>query len=314
MSVTTSADGPSRRARILAAIGISALIMALVHRAYGLLPPGSGLAPDFDQIWLGSRALLQGRNPYVEVPRSGFVAPLYYPLPAMLVGAPFALLPLSSARVAFVGAGAFLLAYALTARAWHPLLWLAGGPYLAAAIAGQWSPFVTAAVILPAVGLTWAAKPTVALPLFVGWPGWRPVAWAAGLAVLSLLIRPGWVHDWLAAIRDAPVAAPIQRPLGVLLLLALARWRRPEARMLAGMALIPHSELMYDLVPLVLVCRTRRETLLLAALGLLALVIAPHASPDTIVADTRREWPFIFGLQYLPALVMVLLRPNESRE
>jgi hypothetical protein len=310
--MTTSASGPSLRLRVLAAIGISALVMALVYRAYGMLPPGGGLAPDFDQIWLGARALLQGKNPYVEVPRSGFVAPLYYPLPAMIVGAPFALLPLQAARVAFVGVGAFVLAYALTARAWHPLLWFASGPYLAAAIAGQWSPYLTAAVVLPAVGLTWAAKPTIAIPLVLGWPRWRPLAWAAGLTALSIVLRPGWIHDWLAAIHDAPVTAPIHRPFGALLLLALLRWRRPEARMLAAMTLIPHSELMYDLVPLILVCRTRRETLLLAALGLLALLVAPHASPATIAADTSRGWPVLFGLCYVPALAMVLLRRNEG--
>jgi len=33
---------------------------------------------DFDQVWLGSRALLAGRDPYLEVPKH-FPWPLYYP-------------------------------------------------------------------------------------------------------------------------------------------------------------------------------------------------------------------------------------------
>ena len=78
-----------------------------------------GFVSDFDQIWLAGRALLAGENPYRAVAtgfagHAGLPFPLFYPLPAVVAGVPFALMPLVAARAAFaavsLGAFAYLLA------------------------------------------------------------------------------------------------------------------------------------------------------------------------------------------------------------
>src|SRR4051812_10338912 len=69
---------------------------AICWLAYRLPPPSTS---DFDQIWVAGRALVRHQDPYAVVPTQGTRYPLLYPLPAALIGVPFALLPLPAARV-----------------------------------------------------------------------------------------------------------------------------------------------------------------------------------------------------------------------
>jgi hypothetical protein len=106
--------------------------------------------------------------------------------------------------------------------------------------------------------------------------------------------------------------SPLRTPLGFLLLLALARWRRPEARLLVVLGVIPQSPFVYEALPLFLVPRTRFQTYALVigsdlALGVYAL---------TRGMETDRFY-FLNGIavvvgMYLPALWMVWRRPNEG--
>jgi hypothetical protein len=45
---------------------------------------------DLDQLLVGARALVAGRDPYHEVVAAGLPYPLYYPLPAVLLVLPLA--------------------------------------------------------------------------------------------------------------------------------------------------------------------------------------------------------------------------------
>ena len=54
---------------------------------------------------------------------------------------------------------------------------------------------------------------------------------------------------------------------GPLILLALLRWRRPEARLLVALGCIPHTTMLYEALPLFLVARRWQEGVLLAALS-----------------------------------------------
>ena len=114
------------------------------------------------------------------------------------------------------------------------------------------------------------------------------------------------------------------RPGGVLLLLALLRWRRPEARLLAALACVPHLAVLYDTVPLFLACRARWEAWLLVALSYVTLVVTINmVTPGMgLVAALARTWPALLLLMYLPVLVLVLRgdrpsaslpRPSEAR-
>src|SRR6476469_3636927 len=110
-----------------AVIGLAAALVAgayvlwfdaLTHQ-YG--PGGS----DFDQLWFAARVLVHGRDPYQAIgPGRAFEWgwPLLYPLPTVIAVLPFAALPLLAARIAFVGISAGLLAFALSARGFAPLI------------------------------------------------------------------------------------------------------------------------------------------------------------------------------------------------
>src|SRR6185295_19290052 len=123
---------PSRAARILVACAMA---------GYGIwwlyLNRGLGHS-DLDQVWYAATALRHGLNPYDVIGPTGtwfkWNWPLYYPMPAVLLGVPLSFLPLAVARYLFVGASSGLLAYGVTRRAWFPLMIFASGAYVNAAL------------------------------------------------------------------------------------------------------------------------------------------------------------------------------------
>jgi hypothetical protein len=267
---------------------------------------------DFDAIWTAARALRAGDDPYGAIQSPPWPWNLQYPLPAVLVALPFSLLPLWLARAAFMGLSTALLACGLTRRAWWPLISLAGGQFFFALQSVQWSPLFAAAVLLPVLRVLWTAKPTTGAALFAGYPN-RWTVWG-GLALfgMAFLVWPHWLAGWLHAAAAAPHRPAILRLGGVVLLLALLRWRLPEGRQLAMLSLVPLSPHLYEALPLMLVARTRRELLVLAlcgAVGLAAGAVTPHAvGPD----HGPIPWAVVFLTGYLPAVAVVLQHRNVT--
>jgi hypothetical protein len=96
-------------------------------------------------------------------------------------------------------------------------------------------------------------------------------------------------------------------------LLALARWRRPEARLLATLSLVPHTMTWYDALPLMLIPATFRQLLVLGILSHLATFIAaPLGFRYDGAALLSASAPIALWGLYVPALVLVLRRPNEG--
>jgi hypothetical protein len=300
--------------RAIVALAIGCFAAAVVHAGHQPPVPNS----DWDETWAAGRALLDGMDPYAALAtahRSGqFSYPLVYPGPAVLIAAPFALLPLQSALWLWAGIGTGGLTWALLGRGWWGLLGLGSAFYLHALISLQWSPLLTAAIGLPALGFVWAAKPTIGTALFAGWPSRAAVIGAFGLTALSFVVIPGWVQPFLATSLAMPHAAPpVIRPGGFLLLLSFVRWRRPEARMLGVLALVPQTTLLYEMVPLLLIPRTSREMLLLVALSIVTGVFALQTDPSHhLTAAITSLWPVFLLLVYLPCVGLVLMRPNVS--
>jgi hypothetical protein len=269
--------------------------------------------------------LAEGRSPYqavLEAHRGSVLGyplyyPLYYPLPAVLLLLPLAPLPFEVARAAWAGVGvAAFTAAALRYRRGLPQA-LLSAPLLNAVAQGQWSPLLVAATVLPWLGFVWAAKPTIGGALFAGYPS-RAATWgAAAMVLLSLLAWPTWPVEWFYAVREADLRPLIARPGGALLLLALLRWREPEARLLIALACVPQTAGLYESLPLFLIPRDKWGGYMLAALSyvpafqLWVLDPRPPSAPlESVVAAT---WPVLFLSLYLPALAMVL-RKRSSKE
>jgi len=295
--------------RVLAVAGIALAGAAVSYIAYRLPPPNSS---DFDQLWIAARALARHQDPYAAVAASGEAFPLFYPLPAVLLALPVAWLPLDLARAVWAGFGAAMLALAALRYGRGLGAGLLGAGFLNALVLNQWSPLLTAGAVLPWLAVTWIAKPSIGLALFLAYPSRRAAWLGAGLLAVSLAALPGWPAHWLSALRGAFQTSPILQPGGFLLLLALLRWRRAEGRLLAALACVPQTIGLYETVPLFLITRTRWEGYGLAGLSLLAAFIQAWALPrlgQPLPVLLLARWPILLLLVYLPALLLVLRLP-----
>jgi hypothetical protein len=100
-------------------------------------------------------------------------------------------------------------------------------------------------------------------------------------------------------------------PIGPVILLALLRWRRPEARLLVALAFVPQLLFWADQLPLFLIPRTRGETkalFLCTAAGFLIWYVQFWDNPAYVLAAA----PYVLASAYIPCVIMVLRRPNEG--
>ena len=309
---------PARSTRLAIALG-AALAAGFYVWAYARANPD--FVSDFDQVWAAARGLWNHRDPYKLVgPRGAFLWkwPLYYPLPALLIASPLGLLPLIAARVIFAAFSAGSLAYALSREGYARLLSLLSISFVTAVELVQWSPLLTAGMLLPSLAWTGVAKPNLAAAMAAYWSSRKTVIvmaiGAAALTAISFLLQPNWAGEWWANVRSAPhFVAPILRPGGVLLLVVLAKWRRPEARLLAALACVPQTPTFYDHVFVFVVPRTSREVLALVVLTFAVYFAVAFAAPFT----SFQQWgDFVAGATilfiYAPAVIMVLRRPNDG--
>jgi hypothetical protein len=311
---------PSLRMRALLTIG-AALLSGFKAFMWTLAEPKPR---DFDQVWHAARALFAGRNPYLEIgPGLAFdwPVPLFYPLTAPIVAAPLALLtrPLAAIVFASLAAGAFV--WSATRRSLAPAVVITSASAAMAAESVQWSPLLGAAVALPWFGVLLAAKPTIGLAIFLARP--NRIAFIGGviLVALSLAIEPTWPASWLSAVRHTsvlttggtPYLAPVATPGGALALLALLRWRRPEARLVAALACVPQTPLLYETVPLFLVPLTLLEGgVLWVGSWTVAAVMAVAGPFGSDLARFSASRTAIGWLLYLPCAMMILRRKNEG--
>lgn len=311
-------SAPAIRRRVVVALSIG-LVAALLTLWSSYRFPAA--VADFDQTWVAARALLAVRDPYPLIgPNRAFHWPWQwaYPATAGVAVMPLAGLELFTARSAFAGVGAALLAFGVTRHSWVPLTTLASGPFLVALALGQWSPYIAAGMLMPAAfGGLLAVKPNMGL---VAMAGMRArdlvfVAIAGGVLVtIAFLLVPSWPLEWRAAVESIPRKNQwpyIMRPGGFLLLLAALRWRRPEARVLLACAVLPGTPSVYDaLVPLVAIVALGGVSLRVALmLSLCTFTVIPfvHASqgvPFDVYVATFSVATLV--CLYLPMLVVVL--------
>jgi hypothetical protein len=299
-------------------------IAAIAGYATYLIARSNAHPRDFAQLWYAARVLIGGGDPYAAIgPGQAFdwPWPLYYPIPAAILAIPFTPLPQAAAMGAFSLVGAGAMAWALTRQDFTPLVVFLSACTWDAILAAQWSPLFLAASLIAPLSIVLVAKPTVGAALFVS----RPNRWAVGggiaLVALSFLLQPHWVEAWLqslSGVKEAsgakfPSIAAVTLPGGPIALAAALRWRRPEGRLLAALACVPQTMGPYAGVLLFLVPRGWRQSVLLVALSNVAVWWMYRAPAQPSLAARMH----LFGTSmvvcmYVPATVMVLLRPNEG--
>jgi hypothetical protein len=276
---------------------------------------------DFDHVWGGARALWEGQNPYLVVgpgKKYPWSWPLYYPVPALIIVGPLALIPVIAARVVFTSISAGLVAFGISRDGFARWPLFISISFVTAIELCQWSTLQYAAMLLPALGWIAVAKPNVGAVMAAHARTDRAlVVMVAGgvlLTAVSFAILPDWPQYWIANVRSAHhFRSPLVRPGGFVLLLALLRWRRPEARVIAALAVVPQTPGFYDHVLVFSAAKTFRESLALAGLTLGVFFGVVLISPERTFAawgEVVAKLTIVFV--YLPALVMVLRRPNEG--
>lgn len=302
---------PSLRLRLAIALGGAAAAMAWLGPMEWLQPR---MVTDFDAVYVGARALLHGADPF-----SSYYRPITYPLPAMLFAMPLAMMPIRLARLFFVGLSSGLLAWALSRKPDARLFVFASAAWFVAIEDAQWSPLILAAAAMPALAWVLPTKPNIGLAVGAGTEPRsikRVLALALILPVLSFVFAPSWFSAWRAATAHYDVFLPlVTRPYGALLLLAAARWRRPEARILLVLALVPLNPALYEAV--LVFCGPLRaiEGAALATLSWFVEAVGRPVTADYATYASRNAPAFARGTlfcAYLPALLIVLLRPNQG--
>jgi hypothetical protein len=308
---------PSRRQRVSVALALGLLWGGYCHWN---LHVRDWAAADFTPTWRAAQAIMLGKDPYAVVRGHGYPFGLewYYPLPAAAVALPTVLFRPEIAGALFFGASVTLAAY-LATRESFTRLWLFAGPscYFAASSA-QWSVFVLAAALAPGLAQGWlVVKPTVGLAGFVYRPTWHGALGASALLAAGLLVQADWPLRWYAVAGHSQFArtAIATLPLGPVLLLAALRWRRPEGRLLLAMSCVPHTLFWHDDLLLWLAVRTRREAMWLTVVSWAGYVIWHAVEFSRAPEINLRLWtgePWLVAFLYVPALLMVLRRPNEG--
>lgn len=311
---------PPARRRIAIALACG---LALGWQAYRISRTHS-TARDFAQVWYAAGALLRGQDPYVLI-GPGLVfnwpCPFLYPLPAAILGTTLAGLSLHFANAAFVAIAMTCLAYALMRDDYEPLLGMASASVYFAAEVVQWSPLLAASLVVAPLGFALVAKPTIGAAIFVARPNRWPVIGAVFLAIVAFQFDPAWLSHWWAAIQrnraiqpaTAPYLSPVTLPGGFLIAASLLRWRRWEARLLIALACVPQTALLYETVPLFLIPRTLRESATLTVASyLVAFYTVRYGEAATYTDALSMSGLMIVWFLYLPATLMVLLRPNEG--
>lgn len=256
---------------------------------------------DFSWAMLAAQDLLHGRDPYRYTPGPYWIP---YPLPAAFVGLPFSVFTPTVGASLFLAVSVGLLAFCLTRnRDYKRLIIFLASPFLFVMVWAQWSPLIMASAFIPFLMPLVLIKPQITLPVALTNPTKRGVYACLFVLAASLVVYPSWPFVWVSQIGQYQRFFPVLTPVGPLLLLALLRWRDPDARLLLLIAVFPQRHF-YDAFVACLIPKTRLELIGTVALSWGAFIWKTihqkMATPEVaLVSDL-----FFF----LPMLVVILCR------
>jgi hypothetical protein len=182
--------------------------------------------------------------------------------------------------------------------------------YWSAVLSVQWSPLLTAAILLPPLLPFAVVKPQLGVVLAAcGRWSKGTVLGALALVAVSLIVRPAWPAEWLehGNLQTFNGVSPVTVLPGVVLLSAVLAWRTREGRLLLAMSVVVQRYL-YDQLPLYLVARTWRQLLLLLATSWTAVIVllATRRVDPMSGAQDIEAWRALIVALFLPALGIVL--------
>jgi hypothetical protein len=216
---------------------------------------------DFSIPLCGAKHLVVGLNPYScstnNMPSN--------PITTIVVLVPLSWLPVEIASAVIMGVSTGLLAYAVNRpqEPWRLLAFLSV-PFVYSVQISQWAPLLLAAVYLEWLYPILLIKPH--LGLSVGIMNFTPrrfvILVALGLA--SFLVQPNWIVQWWQQSSNYDGFIPLLSLPGIVLLLAVLRWRTRPAKWLLLLSLMPqrawHDQLMLWTIP-----SNERQMILLTA-------------------------------------------------
>ena len=292
---------------VAAAIGVAAATAgAYVPHAIRLAGVEVG---DIATPIAGITLVEHGQSPYSVRLRGS--TPSLYPFTAMIALWPLHALPLRAIAPAFIGIGAFALAFAIlrNGEMWQLLIFFSPA-YWSSVQAVQWAPILTAAILLPPLLPLALIKPQLGVVLAAcGRWSRRTIAATAAFLILSLIVWPRWPIEWLrhGNLRTFNGYAPVMIVPGIVLLFAAFAWRTREGRLLLAMAVVV-QRYFYDQLPLYLVARTWRQMvlLLLTSWGMVATVFSLHWLDLATGIQRKDIWIAVVIAVFLPALGLVL--------
>jgi hypothetical protein len=282
------------------------------------------LSEDFSQVWIAGRILLAGGDPYALIGPGRlhpYPFPYYYPETATVTVLPLTFLSVRVARMLFAAGGAAAFTFMITRTGFARVPWLVSYTFLSCLYVVQWTTWIAAAAVYPALGFLAASKPNAGIAALSAFRSVRSVVVSlvgcAIIALLALAVDPNWPVEWWQTTRGVPHVRSLLlvHPAGILLLASLLRWRRPEARALAALAIVPHNPLPHNVLLLAVGRWTAIESAILAALSwtTIAVIWPGGRQPPDLASLSATSGRACLFLLYLPALLMLLRKPNSSQ-
>lgn len=262
---------------------------------------------DFFLPHCGARQIIEGLDPY-SCPTHGNASSPFTTIIALM---PFAWLPLEGASAIIIGVSSGLLAYTLNRpnEPWRLLVFLSV-PFIYSVQVSQWAPLFLAAVYLKWLYPIILVKPHLGLSFFIMNFTYRRFILVALLGIGTLVIWPDWIFRWWQQASGYDGFIPLLSFSGLLLLLAILRWRTLPARWLILVSLTPQRA-WYDQLMLWTIPSNRNQMIVLTVcswiMWLPYIILAPQ---NLGIYDNL----WLTVSLYYPALAIVLLNKEPGKD